>query len=46
MSNNIQNARRSVPTREREIEVIDSFDDEDDDDGDDEIPVFLRNRNF
>ena len=47
MYNNVQNARRSVPTREREIEVIDSFDDEDDDDdGDDEIPVFLRNRNF
>ena len=46
MYNNVQNTRRSIPTRERDIEVIDSFDDEDDDDGDDEIPVFLRNRNF
>jgi len=46
MYNNVQNARRTIPPRERDIEVIDSFDDEDDDDGDDEIPVFLRNRNF
>ncbi len=40
--NSVQNTRR-VPARE--VEVIDSFDDEDDGD-DDEIPVFLRNRNF
>lgn len=40
--NNVQNTRRGVS---RDIEVIESFDEEDDGD-DDEIPVFLRNRNF
>ncbi len=42
--NNVQNNRR---TQNREIEVIDNFEDEDDDDDDDDdIPIFLQNRNF
>jgi len=42
--NNVQNTRR---TANRDVEIIESFDDDDDDDGDDDdIPVFLRNRNF
>ena len=41
--NNVQNARRTAP---REVELIDTFEEEDDDDADDDIPIFLRNRNF
>ena len=41
--NNVQNARRTAP---RDVELIDTFEEEDDDDADDDIPIFLRNRNF
>ena len=40
--NNVQNTRRSP---QREIEVINSFDDEDED-SDDDFPIFLQNKNF
>ena len=40
--NNVQNTRRSS---QREIEVINSFDD-DEDDSDDDFPIFLQNKNF